>query len=84
MFRASFHPDYATDTGRLKSMHALLVQTPSMRLVIDTCIGNKKPCKSPMFDMLQTDFLQRLEAAGWSRDSVDGVLCTHLHVDYVG
>jgi glyoxylase-like metal-dependent hydrolase (beta-lactamase superfamily II) len=78
-------PDYATEAGRLKmSVHALLVQTPTMRLVIDTCIGNDKPRKSPMFDMLQTDFLQRLEQAGWTRESVDGVLCTHLHVDHVG
>jgi glyoxylase-like metal-dependent hydrolase (beta-lactamase superfamily II) len=38
----------------------------------------------PMFSMLQTGFLRDLEAAGWSRDSVDAVLCTHLHVDHVG
>jgi hypothetical protein len=29
-------------------------------------------------------FLQHLGEAGWSRDGVDAVVCTHLHVDHVG
>jgi glyoxylase-like metal-dependent hydrolase (beta-lactamase superfamily II) len=33
---------------------------------------------------LATPFLQHLADAGWSRDSVDVVVCTHLHVDHVG
>ncbi|MBN9487512.1 MAG: MBL fold metallo-hydrolase [Alphaproteobacteria bacterium] len=78
-------PHFATPEGQVKiSVHALLVQTPSMRLVVDTCIGNDKPRMMPMFSMLQTGFLRDLEAAGWSRDSVDAVLCTHLHLDHVG
>jgi glyoxylase-like metal-dependent hydrolase (beta-lactamase superfamily II) len=78
-------PHFATPEGQVKiSVHALLVQAPSMRLVVDTCIGNDKPRMVPMFSMLQTGFLRDLEAAGWSRDSVDAVLCTHLHVDHVG
>lgn len=34
--------------------------------------------------MMQTDFLERFEAAGFPRDSIDIVLCTHLHIDHVG
>ena len=78
-------PHFATPDGQVKiSIHALLVQTPSLRLVVDTCIGNDKPRASPMFNMLQTGFLRDMEAAGWRRESVDAVLCTHLHVDHVG
>lgn len=78
-------PEFATTEGHLKiSVHALLVETPTLRLVVDTCIGNDKPRNGTLFDRLQTRFLQDLEAAGWSRDSVQGVLCTHLHVDHVG
>jgi glyoxylase-like metal-dependent hydrolase (beta-lactamase superfamily II) len=31
-----------------------------------------------------TPFLQTLAEIGWSRDSVQAVVCTHLHVDHVG
>ena len=33
---------------------------------------------------MATPFLQHLGEAGWSRDEVDAVVCTHLHVDHVG
>jgi glyoxylase-like metal-dependent hydrolase (beta-lactamase superfamily II) len=33
---------------------------------------------------LATPFLQHLADSGWSRDSVDVVVCTHLQVDHVG
>jgi glyoxylase-like metal-dependent hydrolase (beta-lactamase superfamily II) len=78
-------PHFATEEGFIRmSVHALLVETPARRIVIDTCIGNDKVRSSPMFNMIKTNFLADLAAAGWSRDSVDGVLCTHLHVDHVG
>jgi len=31
-----------------------------------------------------TPFLERLAEGGWSREAVDTVVCTHLHVDHVG
>ena len=34
--------------------------------------------------MLKTDFLERLGAAGFPPESIDLVLCTHLHVDHIG
>ena len=54
------------------------------RQVVDTCVGNDKERGNPFFNKLQTDFLKDMEKAGWPRDSVDTVLCTHLHVDHVG
>ena len=78
-------PHFATPDGQVKiSIHALLLETPSLRLVVDTCIGNDKQRRNPLFNQLKTSFLADLAKAGWSRDSVQGVLCTHLHVDHVG
>ena len=78
-------PHFATEEGHLRfSVHALLVETPQMRLIVDTCVGNDKTRNMPYWNMLATAFLTDLEAAGWSRESVGGVICTHLHVDHVG
>jgi len=79
-------PDFMDDSGELRfSVHALVVDTPGHRIVVDTCVGNEKE-RLPFRDwhQLQTGFLADFEAAGFARDSVDTVLCTHLHVDHVG
>jgi glyoxylase-like metal-dependent hydrolase (beta-lactamase superfamily II) len=79
------YPHFASEDGTLlPSIHALLVETPELRLVIDTCIGNDKPRNLLNGNPLATPFLQRLAAVGWSRENVDAVVCTHLHVDHVG
>ena len=78
-------PHFATDDGALTlSIHALVVQAPGVKLVVDTCVGNDKPRSLLGGQALQTEFLQSLEAAGCPRESVDIVVCTHLHVDHVG
>jgi glyoxylase-like metal-dependent hydrolase (beta-lactamase superfamily II) len=78
-------PHFADEEGRLKmSVHALVVETPTRRIVVDTCIGNDKPRRMPAWSHMQTRFLQDLEAAGFARESIDTVLCTHLHIDHVG
>ena len=78
-------PDFVREDGALKlSIHALLVQAPGLRLVVDTCVGNDRPRALLGNRPLSTTFLADLEAAGWPRDSVDVVVCTHLHVDHVG
>jgi len=53
-------------------------------MVVDTCIGNDKRRAFSGWNMLQLPFLADLERAGFARDSIDRVLCTHLHVDHVG
>lgn len=79
------YPHFMDEAGNLKmSVHALVVQTPSRCIVVDTCIGNDKERNVPAWNMLQTTFLQDLEAAGFDRLKVDTVMCTHLHVDHVG
>src|SRR5579884_4127119 len=79
-------PHFADAVGRLKmSIHALVVETPSCRILVDTCLGNDKENRRiPTWNRLQTSFLADLAAAGYPRETIDTVLCTHLHVDHVG
>ncbi|MFN0160684.1 MAG: MBL fold metallo-hydrolase [Burkholderiales bacterium] len=79
-------PHFMNEEGRLRmSVHALVVETPSRRIVVDTCLGNDKEGRSvPHWNRLQTPFLADLAAAGYARESIDTVLCTHLHIDHVG
>jgi glyoxylase-like metal-dependent hydrolase (beta-lactamase superfamily II) len=78
-------PHFADERGKLKmSIHALVVETPTRRILVDTCIGNDKDRSIPAWSNLQTTFLADLDAAGYPRESIDTVLCTHLHVDHVG
>ena len=79
-------PAFATPQGRLKmSIHSLVVETPSQRIVVDTGLGNAKQGRGiPAWNDLSTPFLETMTAAGYPPDSIDMVLCTHLHVDHVG
>jgi glyoxylase-like metal-dependent hydrolase (beta-lactamase superfamily II) len=79
-------PHFATEEGRLKmSIHALVVETPTRRIVVDTGLGNDKEGRSvPTWNNRQTPFLETMTKAGFPPDSIDTVLCTHLHVDHVG
>jgi glyoxylase-like metal-dependent hydrolase (beta-lactamase superfamily II) len=79
-------PDFADERGRLKmSIHALVVETPAQRIIVDTCLGNDKENRRiPTWNKLQTTFLADLAAAGYAREAIDTVVCTHLHVDHVG
>ena len=79
-------PDFADERGRLKmSIHALVVETPSRRIIVDTCLGNDNENRRiPTWNNLQTSFLADLAASGYARETIDTVICTHLHVDHVG
>jgi len=83
---AWLQPDFADERGRLKmSIHALVVEAPSHRIIVDTCLGNDKENRRiPTWNKLQTSFLADLAAAGYARETIDTVVCTHLHVDHVG
>lgn len=79
------HPHFMTEEGKLiMSIHALVVDTGERRIVVDTCIGNDKVRSIPTWSGLATSFLEDLAAAGYPRETIDTVLCTHLHVDHVG
>lgn len=79
-------PHFITPEGVLRfSIHALVIDTGERRIIVDTCVGNHKPREVfPDWHMLHTDFLQDLTANGYPPDTIDTVLCTHLHLDHVG
>lgn len=54
-------------------------------IVVDPCVGNGRSFPSfPMFDMLDTPFIERFAATGVRPEEVDYVFCTHLHSDHCG
>lgn len=78
-------PHFADPDGRLiMSIHALIVETGDCKIMVDTCLGNNKVRAIPGWNMRQGPFLQDIASAGYPREAIDTVLCTHLHVDHVG
>lgn len=84
-------PHFADEEGRMKmSIHALVIEVPrrgeapGRRIVVDTCLGNDKKRANKHWTNLQTEFLKDLEDTGFAPETIDTVLCTHLHVDHVG
>lgn len=79
------HPHFADAEGNGRmSVHALVIESLGQRIVVDTCIGNDKERPIPDWNQRSGPFLSDLEQAGFPVDSIDTVMCTHLHVDHVG
>lgn len=77
-------PNFVNDDGlAVLSFHALVVATGNRTILVDTCIGNDRTTV-PELPPLHTRFLDDLAAAGYPRDRIDTVVCTHLHFDHVG
>jgi len=83
---AWLRPHFADENGRLRmSIHSFVVQTPTRRIIVDTCLGNDKQNRRiPHWNDRDGPFLAELTEAGFAPESIDIVLCTHLHVDHVG
>jgi glyoxylase-like metal-dependent hydrolase (beta-lactamase superfamily II) len=80
-------PHFLTPDGlAIMSFHALLIAAPGKRILVDTCMGNHKELSmiSPVLSQLQGPFLEDLASAGFARENIDVVLCTHLHFDHIG
>ena len=78
-------PHFADPDGRLiMSIHALIIESRDRRIMVDTCLGNDKKRALPGWNMRSGPFLDDIAEAGYPRESIDTVLCTHLHVDHVG
>lgn len=78
-------PDFADREGVLRlDSHSFAFVLGGLRVLVDTGIGNGKERANPAWHNLETDYLERLTAAGFSPDSVDLVILTHLHTDHVG
>jgi glyoxylase-like metal-dependent hydrolase (beta-lactamase superfamily II) len=78
-------PHYATPEGKVHmTIRTLVVESEGRRILVDTCLGNDKERPVESWSMRSGPFLDDLSAAGFPPESIDTVLCTHLHVDHVG
>jgi glyoxylase-like metal-dependent hydrolase (beta-lactamase superfamily II) len=79
-------PHFLDDDGNMTiSVHAFVLETQDKTIIIDTCLGNDRVLPGyEELNNLHTSFLSDLEDAGYPPDSVDLVVCTHLHFDHVG
>ena len=77
-------PFQTSDGKPIMSFHSLVIEADESVIVVDTCIGNDKPRNYPRWNRMQTSFLADFAEAGFARETVDAVVCTHMHVDHVG
>jgi glyoxylase-like metal-dependent hydrolase (beta-lactamase superfamily II) len=83
--RAWLFPHFVDETGNMHlSFHALVVESAGRTVLVDTCIGNRPIPGLPDISNMGDGFIEDLAAAGFPAESVDVVLCTHLHFDHVG
>ena len=85
--RPWLQPDALDQQDNLRlCVQSFLVRTPRHTILVDSCVGNGKnrPAR-PNWHMKSDDrWMRGLAAAGTSVDTIDYVMCTHLHVDHVG
>jgi glyoxylase-like metal-dependent hydrolase (beta-lactamase superfamily II) len=78
-------PHFATPEGLMKiSFQAFVLRSRGKQVMIDTCIGADRKREYDVFCNLKTTFLEDLAVAGFPPDTINAVLCTHLHFDHVG
>jgi glyoxylase-like metal-dependent hydrolase (beta-lactamase superfamily II) len=77
-------PFLAANGDAMGSVHALVVEVAEQRILVDTCIGNDKERRIPSWHNRQGPFLAQLTEAGYPPESINTVICTHLHTDHVG
>lgn len=79
-------PDFVSPTGQyLMALQSFVIEVARLRILVDTGIGNfKSRPEIPEFDQQDRPFLAKLAAAGFAPETIDLVVCTHLHVDHVG
>jgi len=78
-------PHFVDEKGKMiLRIQALVVESQGKRIIVDTCVGNDKDRPTPLFDKLHTTFFDDLVGAGFGPETIDQVVCTHLHVDHVG
>jgi glyoxylase-like metal-dependent hydrolase (beta-lactamase superfamily II) len=78
-------PDYMDAAGDLTlSIHALVVESMGKTIVIDTCVGERPVPGYDAMSNRKTTFLADFAGAGFDVNTVDIVMCTHLHFDHVG
>ncbi len=78
-------PNFVSPEDNLiMNIQMLIIETPDQKMIVDTCIGNDKALNLEAWAHLQLPFLEDLNRLGHAPESIDKVICTHLHVDHVG
>ncbi len=78
---------WVSDAGEMTiAVQMFVVESRGRRIVVDTCAGNGKRRTGvvSIFDQLAGDLDARVGTAGFPFDTIDTVVCTHLHFDHVG
>src|SRR3954469_2685169 len=76
---------FVDDNGYLlQRIQCLIIDVDGARVAVDTCVGNDKQRANRGWNPPPLPFLADLDAAGFPPDTIDAVICTHLHVDHVG
>ena len=76
---------YRPDSGLVVlAIQAFLIKTARHTILVDSCVGNRKPRNREFFNDAGFPWMDRLLATGTRPEDIDFVLCTHLHVDHVG
>jgi len=78
-------PHFLEENGNITlAVQAFVIESEGQKILVDTCVGEHT---TPGFEVLapqNSSFLADLSHAGFDRESIDIVLCTHMHFDHVG
>ena len=82
---AWLRPDFADETGAVPfATNGYVVDTGARRILVDAGSGEGKSKATGRASTATSHFMQNLAAAGYAPETIDTVVCTHLHADHVG
>jgi len=80
--RAWLEPHFLDEQGQfILAIQGLVIESAGSRILVDTCLGDRD---LPFEIDGERRFLEDLAEAGFPKESIDLVMCTHLHFDHVG
>ncbi|AEW99807.1 MBL fold metallo-hydrolase [Streptantibioticus cattleyicolor] len=85
--RSWLEPDFVNPETRIvnSAIQTWVLRSEGRTILVDTGVGNHKDRPyAPVWNRLDTDFLDNLARAGVRPEDVDIVVNTHLHIDHVG